>query len=174
MRALGASRGFGVEVIPPVSMPDGQHVSSTLIRRAVAGGDLDRARLALGRPYGIAGRVVHGAGRGRLLGFRTLNVAVPSPRKLLPPAGVYVVRVHTPVGAFGGMMNLGPRPTFGEADITLEAHCFDADADLYGRLVRVDVIAWLRETRRFDGPEPLMAQLAADEAAARARLAIEP
>lgn len=168
LRAIGAARGIPVDVVPAVLTSDGHPISSTVIRRAIAGGDLARARAALGRPYGISGRVAAGAGRGRELGFRTINVALPSSRKLLPPEGVYAVRVQTPLGAFAGMMNLGGRPTFGESSLVLEAHLFDMTGDLYGQWVRVDLLAWLRDTRRFDGPDALMAQLQADERAARA------
>lgn len=171
LQGLGASRGFDVEVLPPVQRADGAPVSSTAIRRAVAGGDLARAAMMLGRPYAVAGRVVPGAQRGRTLGYRTLNVVPASPRKLLPPEGVYAVRVQTPGGPCGGMMHLGPRPTFGETAVALEVHLFDADADLYGRWVRVDLLGWLRGTRRFDGPEALVAQLRSDETAARGMLA---
>jgi riboflavin kinase/FMN adenylyltransferase len=167
LRTLGAERGFRVDVVPPVPGRDGRPISSTAIRRGVAGGDLARAADGLGRPYSVGGVVGHGAGRGRLLGFRTLNIAVPSPRKLLPPEGVYAVRVQTPTGAFAGMMNLGPRPTFGEAEVALEAHLFDADGDWYGSRVRVDFIGRLRDTKKFSGPDELMRQLARDEQMAR-------
>ena len=170
LRALGEDRGFTVESVPPVTASDGQPISSTAIRRAVAQGDLDRAAEGLGHPYGVAGRVVPGAGRGRTLGFRTLNVALSAAHKLLPPEGVYAVRVQTPAGAFDGMLNLGPRPTFGDATTTIEAHLFDASLDLYGASVRIDFVARLRETRTFPSAEALMTQLAADERAARERL----
>lgn len=167
LQALGATRGFGVDVVPPVQGGDGRPISSTTIRRAIAGGDLARAADALGRAYSASGRVEAGAARGRTLGFRTINVALPPARKLLPPEGVYAVRVQTPRGACGGMMNLGPRPTFGESDSRLEAHLFDAGGDFYGMPVRIDFIARLRETRKFGSPDLLRVQLAADEAAAR-------
>ncbi|MBI2796403.1 MAG: bifunctional riboflavin kinase/FAD synthetase [Gemmatimonadetes bacterium] len=169
LRALGAARGFRVEVLPPVTASEGA-ISSTAIRRAIAGGDLAHAAEGLGRPYAISGRVVPGAGRGRAMGFRTINVALPSPRKLLPPEGVYVVHVETPLGPYGGMMNLGPRPTFGESAVHVEAHLFDADGDFYDLPVRVDVLGWLRETQKFSGPAALVAQLKEDEKAARAAL----
>ena len=170
LRALGVSRGFGVTVLAPVDAADGHPISSTAIRRAVAGGDLPRATAMLGRPYSVGGRVVGGDRRGRLLGFPTLNLGPPEGRKLLPPNGVYAVRVQTPQGAFGGMLNLGPRPTFGDHERRIEAHVFDADHDWYGASVRLDLVSWLRETRAFPGPEALRAQLALDEAAARAAL----
>jgi riboflavin kinase/FMN adenylyltransferase len=167
LKSLGASRGFGVDVVPPVPGRDGRPVSSTSIRRSIAGGDLARAADGLGRPYSLSGVVVHGAGRGRVLGFRTINIAPPSPRKLLPPEGVYAVRAETPTGLFGGMMNLGPRPTFGDTAVSLEVHLFDADGDWYGSRVRIDFVARLRDTKKFSGPDELMKQLARDEQSAR-------
>lgn len=171
LRGLGESRGFGVSVVEAVQGTDGRPISSTSIRRAIAGGDLARAADGLGRAYSIGGVVRPGDQRGRTLGFPTLNLGAPSPRKLLPPEGVYAVRVQTPRGTFGGMMNLGPRPTFGDAATALEVHCFEMTGDLYGLRVRVDLLARLRETQKFSGAEALRAQLAKDEAAARAVLA---
>ena len=174
LQSLGATRGFTVDVVPPVAAADGRWISSTAIRRAVAGGDLPRAAELLGRPYSIRGTVEAGAARGRALGFPTLNLSKPSPRKLLPPEGVYAVRVSTPRGTFGGMMNLGPRPTFGEAERSIEAYLFDASGDFYGQLVRVDVLRRLRETRAFSSAEALVQQLRADESDARSALTADP
>ncbi len=171
MRALGHERGFGVEVVSAVATGDGRVVSSTLIRRAVAGGDLHHAARALGRPYSVQSRVGRGERRGRALGFPTINLESPPPRKLLPPDGVYAVKAQTPVGEFGGMMNLGPRPTFGDLARSLEVHLFDTDIDLYGACVRVDFVERLRETRAFAGRDELVAQLRRDGERARAILA---
>ena len=178
LQELGARDRFRVEVVPPVLGPGGRPISSTSIREAIRAGDLERAASALGRSYAVGGRVRRGAQRGRLLGFPTLNVELPTPRKLLPPPGVYAVRAQTPSGAFGGMMNLGPRPTFGDDAFGLEVHLFDAAGDWYGAHVRVDFVARLRDTRKFDGPDALVAQLRRDEEAARraldgARMALE-
>lgn len=173
LRALGRRDGFGVDVVPAVST-GGLPVSSTKIRRAVAGGDLASAAAGLGRRYSASGRVVHGDKRGRLLGFPTINLELPSTRKLLPPLGVYAVRAQTPLGSFDGMMNLGPRPTFGDQALGLEVHLFETAGDLYGSRVRVEFVAWLRATQRFDGPEALVAQLTRDAAAARVALAAAP
>lgn len=172
LRALGGRSGFRVDVVPPVSAGDGRPISSTFIRRAIAGGDLVRAEQALGRPYSASGVVQRGAERGRELGYRTLNVSAPPPRKLLPPEGVYAVRAQTRHGPFGGMMNLGPRPTFGESDRTMEVHLFDAAGDWYGSTVRIDFVERLRDTREFGSPGELAAQLGRDEIAARR--ALEP
>jgi riboflavin kinase / FMN adenylyltransferase len=171
IRALGARRGFRVEVVPPTTMDDGRPVSSTSIRRAIAGGDLRTAEMELGRLYSVSGHVVAGEGRGRTLGYPTINLPLPSPRKLLPPVGVYAVRVQTPAGPRGGMLNLGPRPTFGDGSVGLEAHLFDTAGDLYGAYVRVEFVARLRDVRTFENPAALRAQLARDEEHARRALA---
>jgi riboflavin kinase/FMN adenylyltransferase len=172
LRTLGERDGFRVDVVDPVSTPDGHSVSSTSIRRAVAGGDLDRARAALGRLYSVSGRVIPGSQRGRRIGFPTLNLGPPPPRKLLPPEGVYAVRVQTPAGPVGGMMNLGPRPTFGDSATSLEAHLFDTSGDFYDAYVRIDFVERLRETRKFASAEHLAKQLAHDERDARRALTL--
>ncbi|WP_306518250.1 bifunctional riboflavin kinase/FAD synthetase [Gemmatimonas sp.] len=171
LRQLGRSRDFQVTVLPPVFAADGHAISSTAIRRSVAGGDLARAALGLGRPYSIAGTVVRGDQRGRTIGYPTLNLSPPSPRKLLPPDGVYAVRVQLPEGEFGGMLNLGPRPTVGDQQRRIEAHVFDARGDWYGAAVRLDFVARLRGTRPFPGLDALKAQLGDDETKARLALA---
>ena len=170
LRALGASRGFDVTVLDAVQTPDGHTVSSTAIRRAVAGGDLVKAATGLGRHYSVAGHVVEGDKRGRQIGFPTINLSPTAPSKLLPPDGVYAVRVQTPQGPFGGMLNLGPRPTFGDASRRVETHVFDASHNWYGSPVRLDFVARLRPTQPFAGIEALRAQLAVDEVSARAAL----
>ena len=170
LQTLGRERGFKVDVVDAVSLGDGQHVSSTSIRRAVAGGDLLRAAEGLGRPYSVSGSVVAGNARGRELGFATINLSPSPPRKLLPPEGVYAVMVQTPRGRFGGMMNLGPRPTFGDYERSIEAHLFDVDADFYGMRVRIDFAAFLREIRRFASAGELIAQLEKDRESAHRAL----
>ena len=170
LRRLGRDCGFGVTVLPPVPLGTGEAISSSAIRNAVRNGALSAAKHALGRWYSLSGRVVGGDRRGRLLGYPTINVTPPPPRKLLPPDGVYAVRVQTPRGPFGAMANLGPRPTFDDHQRRVEAHLFDTDVQLYGASVQVDFIEQLRETRQFSGPDALRAQLALDEAAARGAL----
>jgi riboflavin kinase / FMN adenylyltransferase len=170
LRSLGASRGFRVDPVPPVLTDSGEAVSSTVVRRAIASHDLESARALLGRWYSLRGAVVAGAARGRLLGFPTINVEVDSPRKLLPPDGVYAVQVVGSRGRFDGMMNLGGRPTFGEERRTLEVHMFDVDGDFYGDRVDIAFVARLRDTVRFPNPEALVAQLHRDADAARRAL----
>jgi len=170
LRSLGESRGFRVDPVPPVLTESGEAVSSTLVRRAIASHDLDRARALLGRWYSVRGAVVEGAARGRLLGFPTINVEPDSSRKLLPPDGVYAVQVRGSRGRFDGMMNLGGRPTFGEQRRALEVHMFDATGDFYGYRVDIAFVSRLRDTVRFPSPEALVAQLHRDADAARRAL----
>jgi len=181
VRRLAEAQGFGVAVVDAVR-DDGQPISSTLIRTAVANGDLDAAARWLGRSYGIRGTVVKGAGRGRTIGVPTINLEAPDPRKLLPPDGVYAVKVRilesgsrilTPgsgILEYGGMMNQGPRPTFGEQARTLEIHLFDFGGELYGETVHVEWVRRLREVQAFPSREALVAQLERDRQAARATL----
>lgn len=166
LQRLGAARGLAVEVVDALQGPGESPVSSSVIRAAVSAGDLDTAAAGLGRRYAVNGRVVSGARRGRLLGYPTINI-VPPERKLLPAHGVYAVVAETPVGSFGGMLNLGAKPTFDDPTVTLEAHLFDADVDLYAAPVRLQFLSRLRDVRRFDSPDALVAQLHEDERRAR-------
>ena len=170
LRRLGKTHGFDVDVVPPVDF-GGQHVSSSRIRRAVAGGDLSTAAAMLGRRYGVVGRVGEGQRRGRMLGVPTINLCEISPRKLLPPDGVYAVRVEWREGSAGGMMNQGPRPTFQDGRRVLEAHLFDFDGDLYGEWVRIEWVERLRDIERFGSAEQLQKQLERDRTLAVAALA---
>ena len=170
LRRIGAEDGFAVDVVPAVHLEDGRPISSTLVRRAVAGGDLALAARALGRPYSVSGVVEPGAGRGRTIGIPTINVAPPSPRKLLPPDGVYAAVVATRHGAHGAMLNLGGRPTFGETARRLEAHLFGFEGDLYGATVSIDFLERLRDTRRFGSADELVAQLQRDRSETLAAL----
>lgn len=147
----------------------GEVAKSTAIRDALAAGDVGRAERLLGVPYRVTGPVVAGDRRGRTIGVPTANVAT-DPRKALP-TGVFAVAVDTPAGRFGGMANVGPRPTFPDAPPALEAHLFDADLDLYDRRVTVHLLAFLRPPRRFAGLDELRVQLALDADAARAAIA---
>ncbi len=164
---IGTKLGFTVDVMPATLDAMGAPISSSAIRTSIAHGDLQRAQRSLGRPYAFRGFVVAGHQRGRELGYPTLNVQLASGRKLLPPEGVYAVRAHSRRGTFGGMMNLGARPTFGEFDRTLEVHLFDGEGDWYGDALSVELIRRLRDTTRFESVHALIAQLGQDAADAR-------
>jgi riboflavin kinase/FMN adenylyltransferase len=172
LQQLGAQRGFGVDVVRAVAV-DGREVSSTLIRRAIAGGDLDTAARHLGRRYSMTAVVGRGAARGRVLGYPTINVAVPE-RKLLPPDGVYAARVEWADGAGGAMMHMGPRPTFGETERSIEAHLLENGRDLYGETVKITWVARLRDVMSFGSPRELRDQLRRDAETARRVLAVPP
>ena len=170
LRAMGATRGFSVDVVTEVLAAGGQPISSTAIRRAVAGGDLTTAQRLLGRRYSVSAVVERGAARGRTIGFPTLNLAIP-PGKLMPPDGVWAVQAETPAGRFGGMMNQGHRPTFDDGRRLLEVHLFGFEGDLYHQHVRIEWIAPLRAIQRFDDVTALRQQLERDGERARAVLA---
>lgn len=170
LRRLGRELGFAVDVVPPVRDAGAGIISSSRIRTAVAHGNLELAARLLGRPFAISGVVTSGAQRGRSIGVPTINLPVP-PRKVLPPDGVYAVRVEWPGGRTGGMMNQGPRPTVGDMTRTLEAHLFEYAGDLYGQWVKLEWVARLRDVRRFESLEELKQQLAKDRTAALAALA---
>jgi riboflavin kinase/FMN adenylyltransferase len=169
LRQLGAREGFPVEVVEPVSV-DGLPVSSTTIRREIGAGHLAEAARCLGRRYTVSAAVERGERRGHQLGFPTANLAV-SPKKMLPPDGVYAVVAETPAGRFGGMMNQGHRPTFSDGRRLLEVHLFGFEGDLYDQWVRVEWIAPLREIRRFEGAAALRRQLEEDRVRALGALA---
>lgn len=169
LRDLGARRGFAVDDVGPVALGD-TTVSSSAVRAAIAGGDVVRARMLLGRPMGLRGRVVHGEHRGRTLGFPTANLHRPA-GLALPADGVYAVRVVLDGVRHVGVLNIGVRPTFGTLARTVEVHLLDGGGDLYGRWLVLEVVERLRGEQRFDGPEALRRAIAADVARARAVLA---
>jgi riboflavin kinase / FMN adenylyltransferase len=171
LRKLGVEGGFDVEPIDLLPRTDGvdEPVSSTAIRRALAGGDIARANAMLGRPFEARGSVVTGDQRGRLLGFPTANVEVFN-EMCLPADGVYAGWYERPSGDLHPCaINLGRRPTFYEhADSSLlEAHLLDFDGDLYGEAARVRMTHFLRSERKFDGVDALISQLSHDVASAR-------
>ena len=162
LHELGKRLGFSVDIVGAVSA-GGRPVSSTLVRRAIAGGDLRTATELLGRPYSITAPVVYGSGRGGSeLGYRTINLGTINPRKLLPPDGVYAVTVEWREGIAGGMMHQGPRPTFGESDRSLEVHLLDLEVDLYDMVVKVSWISRLRDVMSFPDSTALKAQIDQD------------
>jgi riboflavin kinase/FMN adenylyltransferase len=166
LRELGTTRGFTVHVVEAKLDTRGSAVSSTAIRRAVAYGDLATAEAMLGRRYDLLGTVVRGSARGRSIGVPTINLSIPK-EKLLPPDGVYAVRLFSARGSFGGMMNLGGRPTFGETERVPEVHMFGASGDWYGADVAVEFVSRIRDTVRFSGVEALVQQLNRDAESAR-------
>jgi riboflavin kinase/FMN adenylyltransferase len=172
---LGDEFDFGFTCVHEVKDTDGEPYSSTRVRDFLRHGlPVDAARL-LGRPFAIEGEVVEGEKRGRLLGFPTANLSLGE--YLRPAHGVYAARVHWREQGSevcrDAVANLGLRPTFGDTEPLLEAHVFDFADDLYGRMLRVELIDYLRPEKKFDGLEHLRAQIAEDCARARRVLTAE-
>ena len=166
LSAAGARLGFVATQMDTVAL-DGQRASSTAVRQALAAGDMAVARSLLGRWYSISGHVVHGAQRGRTLGFPTANVEVRHNRP--PCSGVFAVRVHGLAdGPRQGVANLGYKPTVAaDAPLTLETHVFDWHGDLYNQHLRVELLHRIRAEQRFESIDALRKQITADCQAAR-------
>ena len=170
LKALGEHYGVIAEAVAPVLL-DGTRISSGRIREALAMGDVGTATHLLTRDFAIEGVVKRGDARGRELGYPTANLELGD--YLRPKYGIYAVRVTLEDGSeHPGVASLGVRPTFEPTQELLEAHLFDFEGDLYGRRIEVALHAWIREERRFDGPDPLVAQMREDEDAARRLLAL--
>jgi riboflavin kinase/FMN adenylyltransferase len=172
LRAEGARLGFGV-TLAPLAGDDGEVISSTAIRAALKEGRPEEAARMLGHWHRIEGPVRHGDKRGRTLGYPTANLSLEG---LAPPRfGVYAVRVDVlegpRKGRYDGVASLGVRPMFGRNAPNFEVHLFDFDGDLYGTRISAALVAWLRPELKFDGLPALIAQMDADSAEARRRLA---
>ena len=165
LRALGAQYGFRAEKIDPVRYKECV-VSSTRIRRLVAEGRVDEAGALLGHHYAIGGTVVHGAARGRLLGFPTANLSTDN--ELVPPTGVYATAAEIGGTRWPAVTNIGVRPTFESAGaVTIETHVLGLDADVYGAPLSLSFIQRLRDERRFPDVDALKEQIQADVRRAR-------
>jgi len=168
---LGATYGYEVEGIELLPRDDGkiESISSTVIRRALAGGEVRTAHRLLGRHHELRGPVVEGDQRGRTIGFPTANVAV-RPEMAIPADAVYAAWYLRPDGVrLPAAVNIGKRPTFYlDAEHSLvEAHVIDFDGDLYGETARVEFVELIRSEQRFDGIDALKAQLELDIERAR-------
>ncbi len=158
----GGNLGFATHTVPAL-LYRGQPVSSTRIRNAVSAGHLAEAADMLGRHYAIRESVVRGRGMGRRIGSATANLHPMA--EVLPPEGVYAVRVRHGERLFEGVANLGRRPTFSDVtspDTVLELHLFDFDAELYGHFLDISFIAYLREECVFPNTDALAAQIQSD------------
>ncbi|MFC6591722.1 bifunctional riboflavin kinase/FAD synthetase [Deinococcus lacus] len=156
-------------VVVPIHGLSGEDIKSTRVREYLRAGEVGAAARLLGRPYAAQGVVVRGDQLGRTIGYPTANVRVPEGKAL--PLGVYAVRVQNDKGqVWGGMANIGTRPTVGGAERRFEVNIFDFEGDLYGEELTVEFVQRLRGEQKFDGLDALKAQLAADAQAARAAL----
>ena len=173
LRAFSQKHGYEVEEIPAQAI-DEANVSSTKIRKALQSGEVATANLFLGYEYGFDGLVVHGQKQGRQLGYPTANMQPVDPFKLIPADGVYFVRVKLAEGWKFGMMSIGKKPTMGEFERGHEVFIFDFSGDLYGQVIRVEMLEWIREEKKFNGLEALMEAIRGDEDFCRARMSEFP
>jgi riboflavin kinase/FMN adenylyltransferase len=165
LNELGARNGFEVVIIPPVEC-HGEVVSSTIIRREVAEGDVSHAGRLLGRPFALTGEVVTGTGTGRKFTFPTLNLAAE--QELLPARGVYITRtvLEGETCSHRSVTNIGVRPTFNGSSLSVETHLLNFQPETTPKRIEVRFWERLREEKKFGGPEELRAQIAHDISAA--------
>jgi riboflavin kinase/FMN adenylyltransferase len=158
---LGTKHGFDVVIIPPV-VYRGEVVSSTIIRREVAAGDVSHAARLLGRPFALTGEVIAGTGTGRRFIFPTLNLAVE--QELLPARGVYITRTRLDdeTCSHRSVTNIGMRPTFNGSGLSIETHLLDLELETPPKRIEVRFWKRLREEKKFSSPEELRAQIARD------------
>jgi len=162
MTAMGKKLGFEVEEIE-AQMVENISVSSTKIRNALTGGEIETANSLLGHPYTLTGKVVTGEHLGKKLGFPTANLKIEDADKLIPANGVYAVIVKVDETNFGGMLNIGFRPTFNGKKQTIEVHIFDFNEEVYGMNIGVDLVASIRKEMKFNSVDELIQQLKKDK-----------
>jgi riboflavin kinase/FMN adenylyltransferase len=166
LRQLGVERGFDVVIVPQV-VHGSQIVSSTIIRREIAAGDVTRAARLLGRPFVLTGKVIPGTGTGRRFTFPTLNLGPE--QELLPARGVYITRtlLERESRSRRSVTNIGVRPTFNGSSVTVESHILEPIPEISPGRIEVEFWKRLREEKKFSGPDELRAQIARDISTAR-------
>lgn len=160
LRSLGCEMGFSVDVIPPFKI-NGEIVSSTLIRRALAEGDMRKVKNLMGRYFYLEGKVITSEKRGRVLGFPTANLDI-EPQQALPENGIYATIAQVEGGHFPSATNVGVRPTFGTGEEMVETHLLNYKGNLYGKDMRVEFVQKLRDEQRFSSSEELKTQIEKD------------
>ena len=174
LERMGAQLGFSARTMPAVQL-DGARVSASRVRALLAAGEFAGAAPLLGRPFVIEGKVEYGNQLGRTLGYPTANIHLQ--QRVSPIHGIFAVRVGLGEGecSWPGVASLGVRPTVNQvSEPLLEVHLFDFEGDLYGQRMAVEFVAKLRDERKFDGLEPLKAQMALDDRMARELLGMNP
>lgn len=170
LRELGDQLGYTLDIFHPVQL-EGEIVSSSQIRSALIQGDVSKAGRLLGRAFQLSGEIIHGDGRGRLLGIPTANLDVWK-WQILPKAGVYACRAIISGNTFKAVTNVGVRPTFENQPVLprVETYILDFRQDLYGQMVSLDFIEWLRNEQRFPDVAALINQINLDILQARKKL----
>jgi riboflavin kinase/FMN adenylyltransferase len=160
LRSLGREMGFSVEVVPPYTI-NGEVVSSTLIRQALAQGDMRKVKRLMGRYFHLGGKVITSHKRGRVLGFPTANLDI-KPQQALPGDGVYATITQVDGKQFFSATNTGSRPTFAERRKTVETYLLNFAGDLYDKEIMVEFVQKLRAEQRFPSAQELKAQIEKD------------
>lgn len=162
LKELAPIYKFDFEEIP-VQVLDDVSISSTKIRRAIEQGEVKTAHKFLGYPFQLNGIVAHGDKRGRTIGFPTANLKIEDSTKLIPSNGVYAVKVHHKGNSYNGMMNVGVKPTIGgNKGISIEVNIFDFEGELYNEHLKIELMDWIRDEKRFESLEELKQQLGDD------------
>ncbi|HEX7401096.1 MAG TPA: bifunctional riboflavin kinase/FAD synthetase [candidate division Zixibacteria bacterium] len=161
LKQAGLQYDFDLEVVPALFLNE-VRISSSHIRKMMKSGEFIEVIAMLGHPYPLTGQVIPGKGRGKSLDYPTINLKI-EPRKLLPADGVYSARVQLEDKSYVGMLYIGPRPTFGEEDRSVEIHVFDLERDVIGSKAEAWVENWVREPKSFSDARQLKEQIKSDE-----------
>jgi len=172
LRTLGDEMEFTVQVVPPFTI-EGEVVSSTLIRRALARGDMGRVEKLMGRRFYLRGKVITSDKRGRLLGFPTANLDI-KPEQALPDNGIYATITQVNGKHLPSATNIGTRPTFGEGERMVETYLLNYKGDLYGKQITVQFVRKVRDEQRFPSADELVVQMKKDVQEVDAILAKDP
>ena len=174
LKAIAFNYGIPTTIVP-LHTCEGERISSSAIRQALEQGNLDRAKLLLGRAYSLTGTVVTGKQLGRTIGFPTANIDLPT-EKFLPSNGVYAVKVYIPdeKSPVSGVMNIGNRPTVNGINQSVEVYLIDWSGDLYDKILTVKLEQFLRPEQKFESLEALKAQIQIDCDRAKATLETSP
>lgn len=162
LKADGAKHGYRVVIEPPTTLESGEAISSSLVRRHLQDGEVEKAAELLGYQYTITGTVNQGKHAGRRIGFPTANIE-PWKRKALPKYGVYTCLLETDQEMLPALVNIGIQPTIPSGKVTVEAHALQESPDLYGRKVRITLLKMMRTEKKFASPEELKKQIQSDK-----------
>lgn len=161
LKNMGNTWHFGITVVPPL-IDNGVPVSSTLIRHLLTEGKMELAAKYLGRPYIIQGKVVSGEGRGQTFNYPTANITIEDPHKMIPCDGVYICEVEVDAQIYKGMLSIGFRPTFPELKYTIEVHILNFNKTIYDKIIKIHILRYLRQEKKFDGVGELIKQMDLD------------
>lgn len=161
LREDGEKHGYKVIIVPPTTLVDGTVISSSLVRRSLQDGDMQKVSELLGYTYSLTGTVAQGKHQGHKLGFPTANIE-PWKRKALPKFGVYTGMLETDTEMLPAVVNIGIQPTIPSGKVTVEAHILTESPELYGQKVRLSLLKMLRPEKRFDSVEELTRQIEQD------------